>query len=355
MGFFSPDYRKLHRENDIEGLLHLLERRNPWIRLRAFSILAEKLGPEVLIEKTSFLLNDRNDMVKNRVAIRFCSLGHLQSFDLISSVMSRGSREEKIRALQALPGGTYTDPGPVITMLLRVLQEEKLIVQVEVLRALAFFRGPLVTERLRERLHDRHHQMRIEALKALAAAGDEADVDFITSAMVDPHAAVRREALSILDSFPGEAARQARENRKFIGLVRAMNENFSVRLKTVREIGEKMLIEGLPLLVKTSHDRYKSIRIESARSLGAFRDPGTVTILRSLLDDRYWDVRLQAALSLGKIKDQRALEALEYAEQDKNSNVRNQAKEGWVFLKKHFEDARSRGPKTGSPGSRDTI
>ena len=338
MGIFFPDIKKMESDNDTPGLILLLKRRNPDIRLRAFRILADKLERDELFDKTGFLLRDRDRKVKNYVAVKFCSMGNREVFHYIHGMIMTGRRDEKVQALQALPLCNYPDKDQVLGLLFHALNDDKLIVQTEAMRALGHFDGVIVTERIIAKLHDRHYQLRLEAVRSLVLSSGESGIDHIMGAMVDQHPLVRRAAVNALENIPGEKARCTLGNRDFIRLVREMNENFSVRLHAVRAIGEKQIYEGIPLLFRACRDSYKSMRIEAVRSLASFKNPQCTGVLMSMLGDRYWDIRLEAVRALGKIRDAGALPGIQIALEDGNFNVRTEAKEAYTALKKNLEN-----------------
>ncbi len=325
MWFFSPDFQKLGKENDILALFFLLKNRNSGVRLKSFNLLSKKIDREELFSKAGHLLHDPSWEVRCNVILKFNELEYPGILKHISYILQFGKPEEKIRALQSASGLTVDDISTKENILLQALNDDRLIVQVAAIKELAKYNSSLVIERIMERLHSRHYQLRMEAVKSLSLIDPDFAIDHIIGAMVDSHPDVRYTAGKLLENIDSVKAKIAIDNEKFIKLVRSMNDNYSIRRKTAMAIGEHLMKEGVPLLIKTCNDRYKGVRIESVKSLGNFQNPDHTEIIIKMLRDEYWDIRLEAVLALEKIGGKKAFHAMTVVMKDKNFNVRKEA------------------------------
>ena len=179
--------------------------------------------------------------------------------------------------------------------------------------------------RLAENLHEKHHDLRVQAARAIYNIGGEASIDYLIGLLADNDPEVAAEARSCLSSFETEYVQKVLHDSGFILLIKGMNGREPDRRETARKIGEEGIREGLPLLHRACGDRYKSVRIAALKAMAAFKNPSSIEYAAKLLHDRYRDVRLEAVNALGEIHGPRSLEAVKTALTDKTAIVREAA------------------------------
>ncbi len=337
MGFFSSNSKEPENENDIDSLLNLLNHKNPSTRLNAFTTLLKKLPDEELYDRLKILIDDPDKDVSLTAAIDLFEKGYKGSLEKFHSIIVQGKLKEKIKIIRALAENSENDNIDAVNILFIASNDRKVTVRLEALKALGNYTAGIVVKRLIDSLNSDNFQIRTAAVHALGQIGTDLVVDLLTGALIDKHPAVRKAAKESLETIDSDMAREALGNRTFMQLVKRMSEDTMKRQKMAQEIGRKEIYEGLPLICKTCFDEYKSVRIESTRSMGLFRDPETIDILEKVLDDKYYDVRIEALLALEKINSIKALEVIEKAKNDKNSNVKEQADKSYMTLRSRLE------------------
>lgn len=340
MGLFTPNIEKLIDNDDVEGLLKLIEHRKPEIRLRAFLALSRKKDEKV-IEKLRTLLQDPDPKVQAVATLRFGEIEKSTVLSNVRRIILNGTQREKIEALRLIASKGKTDNPEISKILYLALQDKRQLVKIEAMRAMGAVKDIYSEKHLVEMLENKSSQIRAEAVKALGEIATETCVDPIIGSLIDNSQDVRRAAHDALKKIGTPKALNAIHDAPFMLLVKRMTENEAVRRETVIHIGSKRIREAVPLLQKACFDEYKNIRLEAVKALGLIREKSAVPTMIKLLDDPYYDVRLETVRALENIFDQNALEGIEKAmKHDKNRIVRQEAQKAYYSLKSRLDAAR---------------
>lgn len=109
-------------------------------------------------------------------------------------------------------------------------------------------------------------------------------------------------------------------------LIRALKDpNESVRLYSIKALGNIGDPAALPALVESARDPSSYVRYEAVGVLGLFSDPRAINALRKALGDESSHVRYAACKSLGDLEAQDALHHLVFALKDESTYVRSAA------------------------------
>jgi len=343
MGLFMPNVEKLSSDGDVQSLLKCIEHRKGEIRFKAFAVLANRIeNDENIKNRLSELLKDKDHKVRNLAVLKFASIGQAGLLDDLRSIIIHGSVNDKLEALRILADKKIIGEPEVSNMLVQALNDKKIIIQTEAIRTMGEIGDPGYLAYLKDKLNDLSYQVRLAAVKAIGKMKLDDTVTFLTSALVDNHREVRKTAQDSLEMIGTDKALKAFKDAPFMLLVKHMNENSHMRLKTAEKIGREKMMVGLPLLLKTVTDEYKNVRIESIKSLGLLRDTAAVEIILHLLDDQYYDVRFEAVKALERMNDPAALAGLKKAMNDKNSNVKKQARKSYYTMLDRIEKVKNR-------------
>jgi HEAT repeat protein len=122
--------------------------------------------------------------------------------------------------------------------------------------------------------------LRMAALDALSAIGDEAGLPAVISAVSDADPNVRSSAIAALGPFEGEEVNRA--------ILEAFRDSYyRARLGAAQASRRGKLKEAVPYLkVRAERDDGPQVRDEAIRALGAIETAETYGILRSLFEDR---------------------------------------------------------------------
>ncbi|MCX7679820.1 MAG: HEAT repeat domain-containing protein [Spirochaetes bacterium] len=339
MGLFTPNIEKLIDNDDVDGLLKLIDHKKADIRLQAFLALSRKKD-ERIIEKLKTLLKDPDPKVQAVATLRFGELDKPTITSNIRRIIINGTQREKIEALRLIASKGKTDNPEISKILYLALQDKKPIVKIEAIRAIGATKDLYSEKHLIDLLEDKSSQIRTEAVKALGELATETCVDPIIGSLIDNHQDVRKAAHEALKKIGTPKALNAVHDAPFMLLVKRMTESESVRRETVIHIGAKRIREAVPLLQKACFDEYKNIRLEAVKSLGLIREKSAVPTMIKLLDDPFYDVRLETVRALEKIFDHSALFGIEKAmKTDKNRVVRAEAQKAYYSLKSRLDAA----------------
>jgi HEAT repeat protein len=341
MVFLTPDYQDFDEKVGTEELLEYINHSSATMRHRAFNKLIKELERDDALKHLQHLVDDPDRKLSADATAKLLAIGCDYALGKAREILSDGRWEDKIKILYSLTDYSGKERSNAVNLIMMALNDKKMIITVEALKALGSYEGDTIIEKLDEYLHDKNFQVRKEAVLSLARSGGEKAIDKIVGSIIDKHEEVRSAAQKALETIGTERALEVLNQGPFMKLIKCMNECSSVRLNTVRQIGEKGLKEGIPLLIRGCSDEYKKVRIESARSLRLFHDPEHIDILLKLLEDKFYDVRLEAVLSLEMIRDPRSLEIVEKCMEDKNVNVRNAARGAYYSLSERLEKNRN--------------
>lgn len=326
MGLFGPNIDTLKKNNDVAGLIKCLDYKKANIRCRAFMVLANMPHlDEQVVSKLRTMLKDPDETVRTVATLKFAEMGApLRSRNLIELV-TRGAWRDKIELLKIITGRGPNVDGPILEVVVLALVDKKDIVRYEAVHTAGATKKGHLVPNIAACLRDRHSIMRIQVANALCSIGDERSVDFLIGLLADVHEDVRSAARACLASIDSDLARRVLHDTRFAQLVSGMGDLEPIRKETARKIGDELIREGLPLLHRACHDKYKEVRLAAVRSIAAFAEPSSVDCITLLLKDKFYDIRLEAVRALGHIHGTDSVKALRAALSDKNSRVRDEA------------------------------
>ncbi|HOO72878.1 MAG TPA: HEAT repeat domain-containing protein [Spirochaetota bacterium] len=334
MGLFTPNIEKLKKKNDIMQLTRCLKHRNAEVRYSAFAALAgiEGLNAE-LITKLRKMMNDRDPWVQTIAVLKFAENGDTPLSENLMEIFVKGTRNAKIDLLKIIADKGPNNDQAVTMLLLNMLDDKNEIVRNQAIITAGATKNIHLFPYVAKNLHEKHHDLRIQAAKALHEIAGEGSVDALIGLLADKEHTVRTTARSLLETMDHEYARKALHDATFIQLIRGMNDREPVRRKTVQQIGEERIREGLPLLHRACGDPYRGVRLDAVKSIAVFRDPSSIDAVVRLLDDRFRDIRLAAVLTLEQISGDTPPEALRRACDDRDRKVREAAYRVYYRLK----------------------
>jgi HEAT repeat protein len=153
---------------------------------------------------------------------------------------------------------------------------------------------------------DERIPLRMAALGALSAIGDESGLDVILSCISTSDPNVRSAAVAALGPFSGEAVDRA--------ILDAFRDSFyRTRIAAAQASRDRRFVEAVPYLrFRAERDEVPNVRDESVRALGAIANEEAITVLESLfLERRNSDrIRILAAEMLMKSESDRNLTRL---------------------------------------------
>lgn len=326
MGLFGPDIDRLLREKKFAELLRCLEHRKAPVRYSAFVALAGAKGAgDGVTARLREMVDDPDPWVKTIATLHFAGRGDRSIFSSIREIMSDGSRDARIALLRTLAGRGADDDETIMEIIMDGLADRKELVRRAAMAAAGSSRNRRLVPYVAELLHEKQHQTRISAARALYDIGGEESIDHLIGLLADRNPEVVAAVRSILEAVDSPGARMALHDARFAQMVAGMNGTEPQRRATAVRIGNDASRECLPLLHRACRDRYKGVRIEALKSIALFRDPSSVDCAARLLGDKFYDVRLEAVRTLGQIPGQKSLKALEVALGDKNARVRAEA------------------------------
>jgi HEAT repeat protein len=338
MRIFKPNIEKLKYANDISGLTRCLDDRSADVRYGAFSVLATKPGlTNDTASKLKSMLNDQSPKVRTIATLKFAKKADKSMSGNLREIINKGSQREKIELLRIIAGRGRTTDETIIQIIGLALLDKKELVKLEAIQTAGATENSHFVLNLLEYLHDRLHNVRIEAAMALYKIRGADSLDYLIGLLVDRDPDVRKTAYSYLSSIDSDHARNALHDINFQQLVKGMNDIESMRKATAAKIGAQKIREGLPLLYTALEDEYKEIRVEALRAIAFFRDPASVDFVAPLLQDKYHDARLEAVRTLGHIISKDSLTALESALEKGDRNVREEAQRAIYKLRPRLQ------------------
>lgn len=326
MGIFGPNIDRLLREKKFEELMKCLEHRKAPVRYSAFVALAgaKDTGAGVTARLRE-MVDDPDPWVKTIATLHFAASGDRTISGNIRELMSEGSRDARIALLRTLAGRGADDDETLMEVIMDGLADRSDMVRRAAISAAGASRNRRLVPYVAELLHEKQHQTRISAARALYDIGGDEIVDHLIGLLADRNPEVLAAARSILEAVDSPRARMALHNARFAQMVAGMNGTEPQRRATAVRIGNEAARECLPLLHRACRDTYKGVRIEALKSIALFRDASSVDCAARLLGDKFYDVRLEAVRTLGQIPGRKSLKALEVALGDKNTRVRAEA------------------------------
>jgi HEAT repeat protein len=336
MGLFPPNIKKLDKKNDIPGLVKCLGHRWAWVRYRAFAALSPRSLSGEAADRLRKMVHDPDPWVKTLAVLKFAERGDPSIVEYMKEIMQDGSRDARIGLLRVIGQRGATDDIPIIQVIMDGLADRRALVKSHAISAAAATRHRRLMPYVGDLLHEKLHDLRIQAAQALFEIGGSASADYLIGLLADRELKVRDAARALLETIDSDIVRKALHDTRFIELIRGMNGTEPVRRETARRIGTETIREGLALLMRACRDKYKGVRIEALKSMTVFRDPVSIDEAARLLKDRFFDVRLEAVRTLGVFADERAREALEPALNDRVRKVREEAKRAYDGILRFF-------------------
>jgi HEAT repeat protein len=183
---------------------------------------------------------------------------------------------------------------PAVERLLARLNDENVYVRQAVTRALRWIQDVRSIEPLAAAVKDPDHEVRVEAVKALASLGAPA-VEPLLAALKNPDPDVRQTATWALGSI--------RDPRAVEPLIATLQDSHA-RLEAVKALGLMRDMRAVEPLVTVFREQYSTMmanewRVEMEKALGSFGAPAVEALVAALedLDPR---VRQQTAWVLGE-------------------------------------------------------
>lgn len=328
MGLFTPDIKRLAKEQNITELSKCLDSRKPSVRYRAFAALSEmnNLRPENL-NKLRGMSHDPDPWVKTLAVLKFADKGNNASPINLLDIIKSGTPEERMYLLQVIAGRGATDDSSILQVIMTGLRDKKETVRIQAAKAAGSSGNPHLVPYLGELLHAKHHKERLLAAEALFDIGGDESIDYLIGLLADIHPEVHAAARMYLEKNRNDYVRKALDDTFFTQLVNRMNGREPLRERTAHAIGAERIREGLPLLHRACRDKYKGVRLEALKSIALFKSQTSVDVVERLLCDRFYDIRLEALNTLEKIGGERAMKSAEIALRDRNREVRARAEE----------------------------
>lgn len=328
MGLFSPNIKKLDKENNINELTKCLENKKSSVRFRAFSVLSGKENlPSASISRLKSLAHDPDEKVKTVATLKFTGTGDKSVADSIMDIIRNGSVQNRLDLLHVIEGLGRTEDETILQAIMSGLIDRNETVRLQAVKAAGTSRSIHLVPYLGDRLHAKHHKERLAAAHSLFDIGGDESIDYLIGLLADNHPEVHTAARSYLEKVDNEYVRKALNEASFMQLIKDMNGKEPVREKTANYIGTEKIREGLPLLHRACRDKYKGVRIQALKSMALFKEPGSIDIADKCLHDRFRDVRLEALNALEKIGGMKARKAAESALDDKSLAVRKRAQQ----------------------------
>lgn len=328
MGLFTPDIKRLEKENNIEELSKYLESKKPSIRYRAFVAMSgmDNLRPENL-KKLRGMSHDPDPWVKTIAALKYADSGDKSVSASLLDIIKDGSPEERMDLLQVISGRGASEDGTILQVIMTGLKDKKETVRIQAIKAAGLSGSGHLVPYLGELLHAKHHKERLLAAQALFDIGGDESIDYLIGLMADIHPEVHAAARKYLERVKNDYVKKALEDTFLTQLVNKMNGKEPQREKTARAIGTDRIREGLPLLHRACRDKYKGVRMQALKSIAFFKNEPSVDVVEKCLCDRFHDIRLEALNTLEKIGGPRAMKAVEIALEDRNREVRSRAEQ----------------------------
>jgi len=328
MGLFTPDIKRLEKENNIEELVKCLDSKKPSVRYRAFVALSGKDNlPAERLNKLRGMSNDHDPWVKTIATLKFAGMGDKSVSAGLLEILKDGSPEDRLDLLQVISGRGASEDETILQVIMTGLIDRKETIRLQAIKAAGISKSSHLVPYLGDMMHAKHHKERLLAAQALFDIGGEESIDYLIGLLADNHPEVHAAARLYLENVENDYVNKALHEASFMLLVKNMNGKEPLREKTAHNIGADRIREGLPLLHRACRDKYKGVRIEALRSIALFKSKSSVDVVERLLSDKYHDVRIEALNTLEKIGGQKAMNAAEAALADRNREVRERAEQ----------------------------
>ncbi len=300
MGILGPNIDKMIKNNDIEGLVELLNHKKPDIRAGALLALSADTS-ESTISKVKELQKDPDPNVRALATLKFGDTSEGSVIENLKLIITEGSRSEKIQAMR-LVGNRNVKKNPEISVLIQIaLIDKDPLVRESAIKAAGSSGDTHSVNLLIICLHDKLHQIRVEAILALGQINDEGSYKHIIGSLADSDENVKNTARLVLKKSGNKEVIDSINDAPFIDMVKKMALSETSRIETIHKIASQSIKRGLPLLIKACSDDFKAVRVEAAIAIGNLGDSGGLESLVKLLNDQFFDVRLEAVHAMEKL------------------------------------------------------
>ena len=328
MALFTPDIKKLEKENNIDELSKCLESKKSSVRYRAFVALSGIQNlPSEQMNKLRGMSHDPDPWVKTIVTLKFVGSGDKSVTGSLLEIIKDGSLDERINLLQIISGRGASEDETILQVIMTGLLDKKETIRIQAITAAGKTKSRHLVPYLGDMLHAKHHKERLHAAQALFDIGGDESIDYLVGLLADNHPEVHSAARMYLETAENDYVKKALHEASFMQLVKNMNATEPVREKTAHTIGADRIREGLPLLHRACRDKYKGVRIQALKSISLFKNQPSADVVEKLLSDRFYDVRIEALNTLEKIGGKRAMKSVETALTDRNKGVRERAEQ----------------------------
>lgn len=326
MGIFTPNIRKLQKEKNIPELLKCLDHKRSNVRYSAFVALTSGSGlNDEIINKLRNMVHDPDPWVKTIAILKFADIGDASISDSLMEIIIEGSRNARIELLKIIAERGANNDEIIMEVIINALSDKQEIVRRQAIITAGATRNKRLLPYLSESLHEKHHDSRIYAAKALYDIAGRESADYLIGLLADKDPKVQASARSYLANIDYEHVKKALHDAHFMQFIKGMNDREPVRKATAQKIGKESIREGLPLLHRACRDKYKDVRVEALKAIAAFRDPSSIEFVEKLLEDKFHSVRIEAVHTLEEIGGPRSREALKNAINSKDRQVREAA------------------------------
>jgi HEAT repeat protein len=211
------------------------------------------------------------------------------------------------------------DPA-VAPALIEALKEDDAFVLTAILRALKQLRIKDARPHAIELLQHSHPGVRREAVGVLGYLQDVENLPQLMSvASNDADPEVRRAAVGTLIFAPAGMVAES--------LMKAISdENWLVRVESIKGLGKLKVQESLPLLMAAVDDERWQVQEKGAEAIGLLGAYKGIPALAKCIVDPISNLRKSAVAALGQIKHVDGLPLLEIAKEDNDPDVRKLAR-----------------------------
>jgi HEAT repeat protein len=311
MGLFTPNIQKLENEHNITALIKCLDHKKSIVRYQAFTALASnKDSGNTILSILKTMIKDSDPWVKTIAVLKFAELGDFSTSENLRDIITNGKRNHKIDLLKIITSNGPTNDYGIIDCVSYALSDKDEVVRTRAIIAAEATGNKLLVQNLLVSLHEKHHNLRILAAKALYNIKGNESTDDLIGLLTDKDSRVRNEAQKHLALIDTLSAHMAINDSKFLSIIKGMNGREPERKLTAKKIGDNVIKEGLPLLHRACSDKYKGVRIAALRAMAVFKSPSSIGFAQKLQNDKYQDVRIEAIKTLSQINDRRSKEAI---------------------------------------------
>jgi len=160
-------------------------------------------------------------------------------------------------------------------------------------------------------LKNRDPNVRLHVVIALGILKDRRAMKYLTTALGDEDAEVRRCAAITADEI---------DKKAFTGLIANLKDkNIDARIPAIKVLGKIKYAPAVEPLIAILNDQDSRVKIAAIEALGAIGDAQAIEPLVVVLkNDKNPNIRKEAVVAIGNIKDARIIQPLIYSLKDKD-------------------------------------